>query len=135
MDHDTYFYRYGEAHPDDLARWCAEPEPQQPEPEQPEPEPTLEDLRDVIRREFARANANFYRALRAEAERDALAEQVAGCRKALGLACDTISDLTPDWFTDSHPDYVGDMVDWFLAAATGVPVAHLTGEKEAANHE
>jgi hypothetical protein len=106
MDHDTYFYRYGEAHPDDLARWCAEPEPQQPEPEQPEPEPTIEDLRDVIRREFNRANAYFCRALKAEAE-------VASCRKAFGEIAKSIEDL--------------DLEE--IARFAGIPLEHLTGEE------
>jgi hypothetical protein len=82
----------------------------------------------------------------AEAERDALAEQVASCRKALewlrtnrvALRADRRPGVPyPFWTETIIIDEMQCAAAFMssLSEAAGVPVAHLTGEKEAANHE
>jgi transcriptional accessory protein Tex/SPT6 len=68
----------------------------------------------------------------AEAERDALAEQVASCRTAL----EWLREIGLFWFVDEHGllDVARGKVqpkdEWMtdLSNATGVPVEHLTGD-------
>lgn len=84
--------------------------------------------------DYLRQDADL--AERLAAERDALAEQVASCRKAL----EWLRETGLFWFVDEHGllDVARGKVqpkdEWMtdLSNATGVPLAHLTGETEEA---